>query len=78
MKRKTVLSEASVEEILQSFTELGIVRKVSLPSPTTQRYLAVAPGYPFSGGSVAWRGLRDGKKADRFETATTRQRPAEV
>ena len=36
MKRKSTLSEASVEEILQSFTELGIVRKVSLPSPIAE------------------------------------------
>ncbi len=35
MERKSILSEASVTEILQSFAELGIVRKVSLPSPVT-------------------------------------------
>ena len=34
MKRNLILSEASVAETLQSFVELGIVRKVSLPSPT--------------------------------------------
>jgi hypothetical protein len=36
MKRKPLLSEASVEEILRSFTELGIVRKVALPSPIAE------------------------------------------
>ena len=36
MKRKSILSEASVEEILQSFAGLGIVRKIALPSPIAE------------------------------------------
>jgi len=36
MKRKPTLSEASVEEILQSFVDLGLVRKVPLPLSTTE------------------------------------------
>ena len=32
MKKNLILSEASIAETLQSFVELGIVRKVSLPS----------------------------------------------
>lgn len=34
MKRNLISFEASIAEILHSFVELGIVRKVSLPSPT--------------------------------------------
>jgi len=33
MKRNLILSEASIAETLQSFADLGLVRKVSLPSP---------------------------------------------
>ncbi|MGH9454917.1 MAG: BsuBI/PstI family type II restriction endonuclease [Terriglobia bacterium] len=36
MKRKTVGRGAAVEEILQRFAELGIVRTVSLPVPTVE------------------------------------------
>lgn len=36
MRRTPILSEVSVAEILQGFTELGLVRKVSLPSAARQ------------------------------------------
>ena len=34
MKKKAVLTEVSVTEILESFGDLGLVRRVSVPSPT--------------------------------------------
>lgn len=34
MKKNLILSEASVLDTLQAFAELGLVRRVSLPSPT--------------------------------------------